>query len=701
MTIEIEHLMDETGKILTDALEKIIKIDTLLHFVLGSAGNTTQEALNLLQSGDDEAIQEFIESPLMLTELTLHDRQLNVPTVAMKTKNALRFYNHLPTSLKKKHAPRGQRPTEESFILEEGVSFGNPKCPCIGIDGLSGHVDGIVDGKKVAFPADLGAHCINWDHNTPGCPGQEWCEQKWCYVDPCNCAGLDELPKESAYLPDAEYQGHGIYYSYATCGSPDKYTKKDSKEDREKKIKESCSKKTDATEWGNEDCRCTGMYPVEGKVEVSVGGKEKSYEAQYGSKCNDWDKSQDEKCKSDKPPDYCLEKWCYVNPYKCSRRNQKSAYLPNSTSDGGHAVYYSYDTCGGTDKFAGAKAAEDKKNTDKMNEHYEELEKHMKDFPAQLTHKSKDYSKLGKFEQPTMKRIVKSHAKKVYCGRWAEDSLHLCTAGQEGNVLVTNASTGVIAKMPIKSPFVMQCAYRMDKGLVACGGMNNLVDLWDVKENQPSLKKSFEGHEGYISGLIFLDGGAKLLSGSGDGSAILWDLAKMSMLQQYWGHEADVSGVCTDGPDAACFGTSSTDKTMRIWDMRQSGQKLAVRKFNAKYGVNCCAMMPGSTGIMGGCDNASYEFWSVTCNAQVARGKVKKGRCESICISSSGRVCYTGWDNAFMGVADSYQPESQKSITPENCKDMHSESICSLATAPDGSAICSSSFDKTAKIWGA
>jgi len=172
----------------------------------------------------------------------------------------------------------------------------------------------------------------------------------------------------------------------------------------------------------------------------------------------------------------------------------------------------------------------------------------------------------------------------------------------------------------------------------------------------------------------------------------------MCTISTYWGHEADVSGVAINGPDSKIFGTSSTDKTVRIWDMRC---QYAVRKFMAKYSVNCCAMMPDSKGIMGGCDNASYEFFSVEANAQVARGKVKKGRCESIAISSSGRCVYAGWDNSCLMVADSYQPDNRKELTPDNTPKMHSASICSLEIAPDGSALLSGSFDTEAKVWGA
>merc|ERR1719440_2100460 len=81
---EMEYLMDQTAKMLTDGLEKIIQIDSMLGFILGSAGNTTQQAIHLLQSGDEQAIQEFIENPVAFTEITVNEIE-GIPTVEMKT----------------------------------------------------------------------------------------------------------------------------------------------------------------------------------------------------------------------------------------------------------------------------------------------------------------------------------------------------------------------------------------------------------------------------------------------------------------------------------------------------------------------------------------------------------------------------------------------------------------------------------------
>jgi hypothetical protein len=43
-----------------------------------------------------------------------------------------------------------------------------------------------------------------------------WCNQKWCYIDPCNCDAPDAT--KSDYFPAT------LHYSYATCGDKNTYT---------------------------------------------------------------------------------------------------------------------------------------------------------------------------------------------------------------------------------------------------------------------------------------------------------------------------------------------------------------------------------------------------------------------------------------------------------------------------------------------
>jgi len=105
-------------------------------------------------------------------------------------------------------------------------------------------VNASVKGKYVDYPGDYGKTCQVWPE--PGhpscydtCKGEElpkatsagrrlakdcpqnngtkkaWCDDAWCYVDPCACEASDQ----SISL----YFGQFVY-SYMTCGSTDKYT---------------------------------------------------------------------------------------------------------------------------------------------------------------------------------------------------------------------------------------------------------------------------------------------------------------------------------------------------------------------------------------------------------------------------------------------------------------------------------------------
>lgn len=157
----------------------------------------------------------------------------------------------------------------------------------------------------------------------------------------------------------------------------------------------------------------------------------------------------------------------------------------------------------------------------------------------------------------------------------------------------------VVSKMQIKTPcmepFVMQCAMSPDCSKIATGGMRNLVKIWDCSGTKPIAKAELVdpvleagSHDGYVAQMHFIEGGKKLLTGSGDGTVKMWDVETKKLEVTFIGHQADVSGVAIcDGK--SIFGTSSTDKHVRMWDWR--APPLAFRKFQAKYSTNCCTML--------------------------------------------------------------------------------------------------------------
>ncbi|CAJ1406484.1 unnamed protein product [Effrenium voratum] len=244
-----------------------------------------------------------------------------------------------------------------------GFSFGDPKCPCVGMAGLEGKTTVRLSPNVTAeYPADFAARCAAWDdaRNSLSClEGQEpgkgkgFCAEPWCFVDPCNCE-LDEPATKApptGYLPEGSYQGHGLWYSYKTCGGKDFWMSEDAKKKQQGEPKE-CKKKVDTKKWGNEKCRCIGLDNVPGAANVSIAGKEVPYPADAGATCDIWDAKRHPDCTGDKPPEWCKQAWCYVDPCECQLEEtpKTSSYLPKGFGNG-KPVYFSYAACGADDAF--------------------------------------------------------------------------------------------------------------------------------------------------------------------------------------------------------------------------------------------------------------------------------------------------------------------------------------------------------------
>merc|ERR1719223_1631799 len=255
------------------------------------------------------------------------------------------------------------RLTTNLTAVSASYSYGSKDCPCIGVDNIEGKTMALVKKgePKESYPADLGARCEAWDlKDHPKCPGESWCAQQWCYVDPCNC-NIPVLPKPASYLPDAQYQGKPLFFSYATCGGTDSYTGKENEKDGKTAllIKETCAAEVSETKWGEEDCRCVGVGPQPGTTKVNIGGKMVDFPASTGSTCTAWEKDNHPDCQGKDAPDWCSKAWCYVDPCKCKLATppKTSSYLPDGNYQG-KPVYYSYATCGAEDSFsAGDKKA--------------------------------------------------------------------------------------------------------------------------------------------------------------------------------------------------------------------------------------------------------------------------------------------------------------------------------------------------------
>merc|ERR1711998_746084 len=124
------------------------------------------------------------------------------------------------------------------------------------------------------------------------------------------------------------------------------------------------------------------------------------------------------------------------------------------------------------------------------------------------------------------RRVLKGHFAKIYAMHWAEDTRHLVSASQDGKLIVWNGfTTNKVHAIPLRSSWVMTCAFAPGNSLVACGGLDNICSIYNLNSKEQPIKVSRElaAHTGYLSCCRFIGAqGEQILTSSGDMTCMLW-----------------------------------------------------------------------------------------------------------------------------------------------------------------------------------
>jgi len=97
--------------------------------------------------------------------------------------------------------------------------------------------------------------------------------------------------------------------------------------------------------------------------------------------------------------------------------------------------------------------------------------------------------------------------------------------------------------------------------LLASGGKDNLIVLYDVRRGEPTL---LEGHRSEVRGLAFAPDDKTLVSTSDDGTIRFWSMANYQVALTLAHDGGPVSSVAFS-PDGNLMATSGNDGTVRLW----------------------------------------------------------------------------------------------------------------------------------------
>jgi len=216
-----------------------------------------------------------------------------------------------------------------------------------------------------------------------------------------------------------------------------------------------------------------------------------------------------------------------------------------------------------------------------------------------------------------IRRVLKGHLAKIYAMHWSTDRRHLVSASQDGKLIIWDAyTTNKVHAIPLRSSWVMTCAYAPSGNYVACGGLDNICSVYNLasREGPTRVARELSGHSGYLSCCRFIND-RRILTSSGDMTCMLWDVETGSKVTEFADHLGDVMSISINPTNQNVFVSGACDAFAKLWDIR-TGK--AVQTFAGhESDINAIQFFPDGNAFGTGSDDASCRLFDIRSDREV------------------------------------------------------------------------------------
>jgi WD40 repeat protein/class 3 adenylate cyclase/tRNA A-37 threonylcarbamoyl transferase component Bud32 len=232
---------------------------------------------------------------------------------------------------------------------------------------------------------------------------------------------------------------------------------------------------------------------------------------------------------------------------------------------------------------------------------------------------------------------------------------------------------------------VSSVVFSPDGHRIVTGSFDQTAKIWDVASGRELL--TLKGHRDSILSVDFSSDGQRIVTGSGDGTARVWEAASGRELLTLKGHRAIIYCV-RFSPDGQRIVTGSLDSTAKVWEAA-SGREL--RTLKGHSGAVVAAFSPDGQRIVTGSSDRTAKVWEAASGGELRTFKGHRGTILSVAFSPDGLRILTGSGDQTAKVweaASGRELFTLKGAGP-------------AAFSPDGQRIVTGSLDQTAKVWEA
>ena len=239
-------------------------------------------------------------------------------------------------------------------------------------------------------------------------------------------------------------------------------------------------------------------------------------------------------------------------------------------------------------------------------------------------------------------------------------------------------------------------AFSADGRRVLTGSWDKTARLWDVESGE--LIRVFGGHADTVASAVFSPDGRRVLTGSWDKTARLWEAESGRELRRFVGHGNHVTSVAF-APDGGRVLTGSWDGTARLWDA-ESGQ--LIRAFerrgvlvNPIVLVNAVAFAPDGRRILTGENDGTARLWDAESGRLIRTFEGHTSLVNAVAFAPDGRRILTGSEDKTARLWDAESGRTLVTLAG------HTGNVSSVAFSRDGRRLLTGGWDGTARLWDA
>jgi len=296
---------------------------------------------------------------------------------------------------------------------------------------------------------------------------------------------------------------------------------------------------------------------------------------------------------------------------------------------------------------------------------------------------------------------ISGHGESILTAQFSpSSSSRLATGSGDKTARIWDCDTGTpLHTLSGHTGWVLAVSWSPDGTQLATGSYDNTVRIWDPSTGK-QIGNPLKGHTKWVTSLAWEpyhmqeQGRPRLVSGSKDGTARVWDVVGKQAEMALTGHKGNVSCVRWGG--TGLIYTASHDKTIKVW--KAADGSLAHTLASHAHWVNHLALSTDFALRTGYHDHTGKKGVPESEAAKRAKAKERFEAAAGVNIQTKGGA------ERLVSASDDctiYLWNPSVSTKPVTRLHGHQKQVNQVVFSPDGLLLASAGFDNLIKLWSA